>query len=281
MTGYTAREVAEILDLSIGQVRSYARSDLIEPGRGSRNEYRFSFQDIVVLRAASEMLKARIHPRTVRRTLSRLRDQLPRGRSLATVHISADGDRPMVREGDTAWEPDSGQHILDFSIAELASRAAPFAHGMVEAGSGGEELPADDWYNLAHDLEAVSPTEAKEAYLRAVSIDPDHAEAHLNLGRLLHEEGRLSAAESHYRRAVGLRPGSAVSWFNLGVVLEDQERDADAVHAYGEAVQLDPDLASAHYNLSRLHERRGAGPAALRHLAEYRRITHDSTRASS
>lgn len=280
MTGYTAREVAEILDLSIRQVRSYARSGLISPDRGPRGEYRFSFQDIVVLRAASEMLKARIHPRTVRRTLTLLRDQLPKGRSLAAVQISAEGERPIVREGASAWEPESGQHVLDFSVAELASRAEPFAQRVIEEGIEGDELAADDWYNLAYDLEAVSPVDAKDGYLRAVSIDPEHAEAHLNLGRLLHEEGRLDAAEHHYRRAIGVRPGSAVCWFNLGVVLEDRERVEDAIHAYAEAVGIDPDLASAHYNLSRLYERAGADADALRHLAEYRRLEQDPTRVS-
>lgn len=272
MTGYTAREVAEILDLSVGQIRSYARSDLISPRRGPRNEYRFSFQDIVVLRAASE-LRAQVHPRRIRRALSKLREQLPRGRSLTTVHITTDGDRVVVRDRDTVWEPDSGQVILDFAVADLASRAAPFARRVFEEGSEDGDLAPDDWYNLAYDLEAVSTAEAKQAYGRAVELDPGHAEAHLNLGRLLHEEGALSEAEGHYNQALAASPDSAVAWYNLGVVREDQGLQREARTAYEQAVRLDAGMASAHYNLSRLYEGEGATAEAIRHLSEYRRLT--------
>lgn len=272
MTGYTAREVAEILGLSVGQIRSYARSGLLSPRRGTRNEYRFSFQDIVVLRAASELLKARVHPRKVRRALQRLRHQLPSGRPLTAVHITADGDRVMVRDQDTVWDPDSGQVVLDFAVAELASRTAPFARRVVQESSLAENLDPDEWYNLAHDLEAVSTTEAKEAYGRAVALDPSHAEAHLNLGRLLHEEGALPEAERHYRQALAVPPGVAVASYNLGVVLEDQSRKREAVEAYKQAITSYPASASAHYNLSRLYEEEGTDSAAIRHLAEYRRL---------
>ena len=272
MTGYTTREVAEILALSVGQIRSYARSGLLSPCRGPRNEYRFSFQDIVVLRAASELLKARVHPRKVRRALSRLREQLPSGRPLTAVHITTDGDRVVVRDEETVWDPDSGQVVLDFSVAELATRAAPFARRVVQEGSLSEDLDPDEWYNLAHDLEAVSATDAKEAYGRAVALDASHAEAHLNLGRLLHEEGMLSEAESHYREAIAAAPAGAMSWYNLGVAFEDQKRKREAIEAYEQAIILDPSLASAHYNLSKLYEEEGTTSAAIRHLAEYRRL---------
>ncbi len=272
MTGYKTREVAQILDLSVRQVRSYARSELLSPHRGPRNEYRFSFQDIVVLRAASELLKARVHPRKVKRALQRLRNQLPQGRPLTAVHITTDGERVVVRDEDAVWDADSGQVVLDFAVAELASRAAPFARRVVQEGSLAEDLDPDEWYNLAHDLEAVSTTEAREAYERAVALDPGHAEAHLNLGRLFHEEGILPVAESHYRQALSASPDVGVAWYNLGVALEDQKRKREAVEAYEQAILFDSDLASAHYNLSRLYEEDGTTSAAIRHLAEYRRL---------
>ena len=37
MKVYNAKTVAKMLDLSVGQVRSYARSGFLEPDRGSRN----------------------------------------------------------------------------------------------------------------------------------------------------------------------------------------------------------------------------------------------------
>ncbi|MND08179.1 Tetratricopeptide repeat protein [compost metagenome] len=63
-----------------------------------------------------------------------------------------------------------------------------------------------------------------------------------------------------------------MAWYNLGVVLEDQRRAREAIAAYEKTIALDPELAPAHYNLSRLFEQEGATAAAIRHLAEYRRL---------
>jgi tetratricopeptide (TPR) repeat protein len=188
------------------------------------------------------------------------------------VRVHADAERVVVRDRDTMWEPDTGQVVIDFAVSDLASRAAVFARRVVDERAATEDLRPDEWYNLAYDLEAVSTQEAKEAYGRAVGLAPRHAEAHLNLGRLLHEENQLEGAEMHYRDAIAAAPTSAMAWFNLGVVLEDQRKGPDAIQAYEEAVRLDPRMAAAHYNLSMLYEGRGATAAAIRHLSEYRRL---------
>ena len=97
MKGYTVKDVARMLDLSVGQIRSYARSGLIEPGKGDRGEYRFGFQDLVLLRTAKGLLTQRIPPQRVRHALSRLKQQLEEDGSLSSVQISAHGSRIVVR----------------------------------------------------------------------------------------------------------------------------------------------------------------------------------------
>jgi tetratricopeptide (TPR) repeat protein len=274
MTGYSTRAVAEILGITEERVRSFARAGLLAPTRGPGNQYRFTFQDIVLLRTARELLERDVPPRRVRAALLSLRAQLPRGRPLSAVRIRAHGDRVVVRDADAAWEPETGQMALDFA-AELevggpGPRAQPGeARGEPFAPDAGE---ADDWYDLAIDLEAASAAKARAAYGRAIALDPGHAEAHLNLGRLLHEAGELPGAESHYRQACAARPDSALAAFNLGVVLEDRGDADGAVAAYRRAVKLDPEHAESHFNLGRLYEAQGDVSAALRHLAEYKRI---------
>ena len=83
--------------MSVGLVRSYARAGFLEPDRGSRGEYRFSFQDLVLLRTAKGLMAARIAPRKVRRALVKLKRQLPTGRPLSGVQIIAEGERIVVR----------------------------------------------------------------------------------------------------------------------------------------------------------------------------------------
>jgi tetratricopeptide (TPR) repeat protein len=269
---YSTREVAELLGIAPARVRSYARAGLLEPGRGPGNRYRFSFQDLVLLRAAKGLLDARVPARRVRRALTIVKNQLPSGASLSEVRITADAERVVVRHGGVAWNPESGQLQLDFEVSELAGRIAPLAASATRAA---EEAGADgdEWFELALELEAYAPAEAVVAYERVLGRDPEHADAHLNLGRLLHEDGRLERAEFHYRRALENRPDDATAAFNLGVALEDGERWEDAIRAYRQALELEPGLADAHYNLARLLEVRGGRQEAIAHLRSYRALT--------
>jgi tetratricopeptide (TPR) repeat protein len=265
MHGYGAREVAKMLGLSEGQVRSWVRAGFLEPERGPRGELRFSFQDLVLLRTAQGLVSARIPPRRVRSALRKLRGQLPGGRPLRGVHIRAEGDKIVVGDGDAQWSPESGQVLFDFGAQELARKVAHLR--VRDAGPS-----AADWYERACDLEEPAPDQAQEAYRRALELDPDLADAHVNLGRLVHEAGDPRAAAGHYRHANELDPGSVTALFNLGVALTDLRMPAEAILAYRTALAADPLCADAHYNLASLYEQRGEAAAAIRHLRTYRKL---------
>jgi tetratricopeptide (TPR) repeat protein len=267
MTGYGSREVSRMLGLSVGQLRSYVRLGFLHPARGPRGELRFSFQDLVLLRAAQGLLGARIAGRRVRAVLRKLRTQLPEGRTLRDVHIRAEGDRIVVGDGARKWSAEDGQILFDFGTAELARRIAPLAR------KRSSSLDADGMYERGCDLEEADPAAARAAYERALQLDPEHAQAHVNLGRLLHEAGEAASAAEHYRRALEARPDDGTAAFNLGVALEDLGRRAEAIDAYQLAITTDPHCADAHYNLSRLYEHLGQGAPALRHLRTYRALT--------
>jgi tetratricopeptide (TPR) repeat protein len=270
---YSLREVSALLGLSPAQIRAYAEKGFLEPERGSRGEMRFGFHDLVLLRTAGELSAANISQRKVQRVLKRLREQLPSGRSLTAVRITADGDRVIVRDGETVWNPESGQSLFDFSVADLAEKAAPFVHRAAQEAREQDETTAEQWFELACELEMSSTESARDAYERVLSLDPEHADAHVNLGRILHEQGDAAAAEEHYRAAVDADPEHETATFNLGVALEDLGRVDDAIDAYTSAIALDPDNADAHYNLAGIYEQRGDKQAALRHLKVYRTLT--------
>src|SRR5947209_393739 len=274
MKGYTSRDVAKLLGLTVAQVRAFARDGFLTPGRGSRGALLFSFQDLVILRTAKGLVGARIPARRIRRALRRLKAQLPRGRSLAELRIAAEGDRIVVSDGEATWSPESGQMQIDFAVSELASRAAPMARRAAKAARRVEQdLSAEDWYELGLELEVAAPIEARDAYRRALELDAHHADTRVNLGRLLHEQGLVEEAERHYRLALRENPEHATAAYNLGIALEDLERAADAIEAYRAALAADPRLADAHYNVARLYEKAGKKAAALRHLSSYKRLT--------
>ncbi len=273
MTGYSTRDISRLLGLSPRRVRSFVRSGLVAPGRGPGRRLRFTFQDLVFLKAARDLLSARIGPRRIRRALAQLRARFPEGR-VTQLQLALDGGRLVVGDGQRRWHPDSGQILLDFDVADLARKVAPIARrAFRRAREESGEFTADDWYAWGCELEATAPAEARDAYARALALDPRHSDAHVNLGRLLHEEGFAAQAESHYRRALEARPDDSTAAYNLGVALEDLRRPSEAVALYERAAELDPGHADAHFNAANLYERLGDPAAALRHLKSYRRLT--------
>lgn len=273
MKGYTTQDVAALLDIPAGRIRTYARAGFITPDRDERGAYRFSFQDLVLLRTAAELSRQHVPPRRITETLTKLRSRLPHGRSLSELRIHASGDEIVVREAsEPPWNPGSGQFHLDFDVGEFASRVAPLAQRLATAAhEDADDRTAADWFALGVELEAVAPAEAIAAYEAALREDDALHDARVNLARLLCEADERARAEREYRRVLDVCE-HALAAYNLGVLLEDTGREEDAIRSYGRALAADPKLAEAHFNLARIHERRGEQHAAIRHFNGYREL---------
>ncbi|XOV88554.1 MAG: tetratricopeptide repeat protein [Pseudomonadota bacterium] len=272
MKGYSTREVAELLELSPAVIRDIARG-VLDPDKGPKGRYRFSFQDIIVLRTAKELLGAGVRRSRINRSLLSLQQRLPQNRPLTALRISGDGGQVVIRDQEQVYNPESGQFHFNFSVADLAGSVAPLARRAVaDASASEEQLTSDDWFDLGVDLEAVSPDDAPAAYERALELDPSHSDAHVNLGRLQQESGDYTNAEQHYLAALSTEPDNVLAAFNLGTLLEDMGRIHDAIEAYKRAASF----ADAHYNLSRLYELIGQHTEALKHLRTYRTLIDPS-----
>ncbi len=273
---FSTEQVAALLGLSLSQLRGFVRAGVIEPDRGPGGELHFSFQDLVFLRVVKNLSNSRISPRRMRRALRLLRERLPEDRPLSGLRLRAEGRELVVRDDERLWSPESGQFAFDFEPGP--EPVAPVA--MPEASRDDPPLELDEsaegWYVLASELEDEEPGAARRAYERALSLDPKHADAHVNLGCLEHEGGQLQRAELHYRAALDANGEHAVAAFNLGVVLEDRRRYAEACAAYRRALEADGRLADAHYNLARVLEHLGEQEASLRHLRTYRTLQQES-----
>lgn len=276
MKGYTTRDVESLIGLTPRQSRAYGRSGVLDPERGPNNRYLFSFQDLVLLRTAKELLDARVPQGRILRALRHLKTQLPTDRSLTELRIAAEGENVVVHDEGRAWDPESGQLRIVFHVADLAARVEPMARAAVAEGER-ENESAVEWLDLGLELEPHAPAQARAAYEKVLELDPSHVDALTNLGRLLQEDGELEAAVVHYRRALESAGGDApTAAFNLGLALEDLGRVRAAADAYETALTADPGFADAHYNLSGLYERAGDRVSALRHLKSYRALTGGS-----
>ncbi len=273
VSSYTTKEVARLLGLLPRTVLSFVEEGFIAPSRDEAGEPLYGFQDLVLLRTAKGLVDARVAPQRVRRALHKLRAQLPQGRPLTSLRIVAEGNRLVVEDDRSRWNPESGQVLLDFGTRELGEEVAPLhRRRAAETAQPVEDKSAAEWFALGCELELGDPDEARTAYERAIALDPAFVDARINLGRLLHEAGKLDEAEAHYRAAVGAAPNRALPWFNLGLVLWAEGQIDAAVRAFELVIDLEPTFADAHYNLSRLYESRGQKHAALRHLKQYKKL---------
>jgi tetratricopeptide (TPR) repeat protein len=269
---YSTREVTDLTGLPEALIRRWARARLITPNKDLQGRWRYSFQDLALLRTAGKLLKAHISLNRITRTLRMVRKQLPAGRPLSAVRILVTDHRVVVRDRLASWEPVSRQGTLDFDVQKLSQPIAP--HIPRRSRAELKTVPsAEGLYQTALDLElAGRGAEARDAYEAALERDPELVSARINLGRLMHAENRITEAEALYRAALAQDPRSALAAFNLGVALEDQGAADAAVDAYEKALGIEPNYADAHFNLSRLLEAKGDARGAIRHLNTFRRL---------
>lgn len=266
---YTIKDIERVLRLSRSTIRGLIESGFVTPARGPRQQYRFSFQDLIVLRAARALIEANVPRKRIRRSLEDLRRHLPETMPLSGLSIGAVGDRVVVRDGAAHFQVDDGQYVLGFdvSVEKGVLRVVERKQEPVR-----EANEPEDWFAKGLALEEEDWRAACDAYARAVKDDPTHSAAWTNWGRLLHEHEALPEAEKVYWRALESCGPDALLLFNLGVVLDDLgQRDA-ALEAYQSAIEEDPALADCHYNLARLYEAMGKSQHAIRHLGLYRKI---------
>lgn len=267
MQTFSVREIQAMLGISRGVIGSLVASGFVAPGRGRRNEYRFTFQDVVLLRTAYGLREAGIPARKILRSLHRLKEALPGEMPLTGLRIAAVGNEIAVHEGAARRQVDTGQLLFDFDV-QAAPATVTLLPRQDEDSAGGPE----DWFRRGARLETGNRAEAEASYRRAIAAAPDYADAYLNLGVLLGDAGRSAEAIELYRAGLKQCPGVALLHYNLGVALEDLERHRAALASYEACLLLAPRMADAHYNVARLHELLGHSSQAIRHYNEYRRL---------
>ncbi|MCK4732257.1 MAG: tetratricopeptide repeat protein, partial [Methanophagales archaeon] len=95
--------------------------------------------------------------------------------------------------------------------------------------------------------------EAEKEYREVISIDPDDAPAHNNLGVLLTDLKRYEEAEKEYREVIRINPNLSVAHYNFGILLANLKRFKEVEKEYREAIRINPDSAEAHGNLGILY----------------------------
>ena len=117
---FKTREVVELLGLSRRQLQYWAKTGLVEPStRTSGGHHRYSFDDLVALKATKRLIDAGISVQKIRKSVRALQALLPQvGHPLTELVLVATGDVVLVFREDAVFEAVSGQEWI-FEVADF------------------------------------------------------------------------------------------------------------------------------------------------------------------
>ena len=105
--------------------------------------------------------------------------------------------------------------------------------------------------NLGHVYMAQSMMEeAIACFKRALEIDRDFAIASMNLGLTYHQMGELTEARKWFDDALRIDPGMSGAYNGIGIVLQEQNRHEEAAASFHKAVEMQPYFSEALNNLA-------------------------------
>jgi tetratricopeptide (TPR) repeat protein len=266
---YSFADAAKLFGVSLGRLRYWERSGFIARSVSIGNKRCYSFQDLIGVRAAKELLDEGIPLQAVRRSIAALRASLPTvARPLSSLRIVAEGNSVVVRDEEAVYEPATGQLRLDFDVSALRDDVVRV---LQRSGRKSDHSLAYQHYLEGCRLDENEHTheQAEAAYRRAVELDPSLANALTNLGNLLYRRGRLEEAEQQYVRALQIDAEQPEAFYNLGFLLYERGELTSAILNFRRALRSDPAFADAHFNLAMALCDAGEAQEARAHWATY------------
>ena len=92
--------------------------------------------------------------------------------------------------------------------------------------------------------------ESESILKKAISLNPEYANAYYNLAVLYIGQGNLGKAELELKKTIKLKSDFAIAHYNLGFILKDQGRLKEAESYTQKALEVDPQLTDAYLSLS-------------------------------
>jgi tetratricopeptide (TPR) repeat protein len=271
---YTLRELTRLLRLTpkrLGQLRRLGLLSDAMPG--------YRFRELVAARVAAGLLEQGASVRGVRDALEGARRIAPDAASpLSELRLVVQGQRVVVEQDRTRFDPRTGQALLDFGVGDLERETRESALvGLVRPLVPPADA-AEVWFARASEWDGDPERweSAVDAYERVVALDPGYAAAWNNLGLLQHRMGHYDRARECYEKALGADESCCQAAFNLGSLHEDLGDFHAAITWYRLALEMQPDYADAHFNLAGVLGKLGRNDAAARHWRRYLELDRGS-----
>ena len=266
---FSLSEIARLLDIPTTRLRTLDRAGVVSPSGRRRGRRAYTFSDLIALRAAKALLEQRVRLRDVTRAIQALKRSLPKvTRPLQELRIVSDGQRVIVRTQDGAFEPLTGQMLLDLEVKSLRDDVV-----RVLRPSAGRERArtAYELYLKASQLDEdpLTMDDAERLYRQALELDPWLGIAYTNLGNIRFRRQDTEAAEQYYRRALEIDARQPEAQYNLGYVMLERGQPELSIPLFLGAIEADPKFSDAYFNLAMAYEQIGETQKARPHWKTY------------
>ena len=277
-SAYAPRDVSRLFGLPESRLRYWAQTGFIRPSVRVRGRTFYSFRDLIAIKVARELLESGLPLQRVRRSLDALRFKLPEvDQPLARLRVRCEHEQVIVEDASHTFEAATGQVLLDLNVENLHQEVAKVL-AMPRAQEQQVERSAYEWFLFACERELAwdgsdpddpACTEAREAYDRALDLDPEFAAAYTNLGALLAAIGDIDGARDHFDQALRCDPGQTEAQANLAALALRVGDAETAIAGYRQLLRAAPDSLEGHYGLARALLAVGGKGQALAHLERF------------
>jgi len=98
---------------------------------------------------------------------------------------------------------------------------------------------------------------AENLYKEVLNVNPNHVNAHINLGVIFSAFREFQKAINSYQNAIQINPNHVDALNNLGNSLKELGEYKKAISSYQKAIEIQPDYANAHNNLGLAFQKLG------------------------
>ena len=239
--------LARYRSLREDHLRYLIKCGLVRPVLRTNADTFFAFQDLALIKQASDSISEGLSFRAVVRSLVAARG----GQLAFDFRLDAAPAKILTLQRRTpAPRPEHPAAVRDTAAAEEYFRAG----------------------SALDDGDAAKRDEAAMAYRKALEHDPYLVAALINLANIHYSRDELVEAQALYERAIGLESDFFEAHFNLGNIYHDLGRFAEALACYREALRLNPFYADTHFYLAVTFEKMGQSHDARPHWRAYQQL---------
>ena len=162
--------------------------------------------------------------------------------------------------GKAKEEADEGAVAEDDAVAEAASPEQHNGLGRIHLRNG-------------------EPDKALTEFQKALELDPNNAEALLNIGAIRQSEGRTDLAQQLVQQALKVDPNSIGALAQLAEIRRDQNQLGEAIRLFGEALAIDDSQPFLYLGMGDVLQRAGRFEEAERAFQSVLELEPDSFQA--